>query len=66
MICLVSNPPYIRTAKIEDLMDEVKFHDPVLARDGKEHEFYFLKGYHEQLGTSRTRVAICCTGIGCS
>ena len=31
---LISNPPYIRSAEIDTLMEEVKFHDPRLALDG--------------------------------
>ena len=31
---IISNPPYIPTAEIEDLMDEVKLHDPRMALDG--------------------------------
>lgn len=31
---IVSNPPYIRTADIEELMDEVKIHEPSGALDG--------------------------------
>ena len=30
---IISNPPYIPTAEIEDLMDEVKLHDPRMALD---------------------------------
>lgn len=40
---IVSNPPYIKTAVIEQLQDEVKFHDPLLALDGKEDGLYFYK-----------------------
>lgn len=31
---IVSNPPYIKTMDIEDLMDEVRLHEPRLALDG--------------------------------
>jgi release factor glutamine methyltransferase len=33
---IVSNPPYIRSADIEELAPEVRFHDPLLALDGGE------------------------------
>lgn len=31
---IISNPPYIKTDEIEELMEEVKVHDPRLALDG--------------------------------
>ena len=48
---LISNPPYIRTEDIEGLMEEVRFHDPVLALDGKENGLYFYEKLTEQAGT---------------
>lgn len=48
---IVSNPPYIRTAVIEELKEEVKCHDPFIALDGKEDGLYF---YREIVEKSRT------------
>lgn len=47
---LISNPPYIRTADIEELMDEVRLHDPLLALDGKADGLYFYEKITEQAG----------------
>lgn len=41
---LVSNPPYIRTKVVEELMPEVREYEPMLALDGKEDGlFYYWK-----------------------
>lgn len=38
---IMSNPPYIRTSDIEELMDEVRIYEPRLALDGYEDGLYF-------------------------
>lgn len=45
---IVSNPPYIRTAVIETLEEEVRLHDPRLALDGKEDGLYFYRRIIEE------------------
>lgn len=45
---LISNPPYIATAEIETLMEEVKFHDPRMALDGFEDGLYFYREITER------------------
>lgn len=40
---IVSNPPYIPTAVIAGLEEEVRSHDPLLALDGKEDGLHFYR-----------------------
>lgn len=45
---ILSNPPYIRTAEIGRLQEEVRLHDPVCALDGKEDGLYFYRRIVEE------------------
>ncbi len=45
---IVSNPPYIRTAVIAELMEEVKDHDPWIALDGHEDGLDFYREITEK------------------
>ena len=40
---ILSNPPYIPTAEIDRLQDEVKMHDPICALDGREDGLFFYR-----------------------
>lgn len=40
---LLSNPPYIRSAEIPDLMEEVRAHEPVAALDGRADGLHFYR-----------------------
>lgn len=48
---IVSNPPYIRTAVIGTLQEEVRAHDPILALDGKEDGLHFYRRIVAQSGS---------------
>ena len=45
---IVSNPPYIPTKDIDELSEEVRLHDPVLALDGDTDGLKFYKAITKQ------------------
>lgn len=45
---IVSNPPYIKTAVIPTLSEEVRLHDPMLALDGMADGLHFYRKITEQ------------------
>ena len=47
---ILANPPYIRTADIEGLEDEVRCHDPAIALDGGEDGLDFYRIIAEKAG----------------
>ena len=47
---IVSNPPYIETAGIDTLQEEVRIHDPYIALDGKEDGLYFYRRIISEAG----------------
>ncbi len=52
---IVSNPPYIPTAVIDELEPEVKLHDPMMALDGKEDGLFFYRKIVAEAGKYLTR-----------
>lgn len=61
---LVSNPPYIRTAEIQELMPEVRDYDPFIALDGHESGLYFYEKIIDAAGAFLNRGALLAFEIG--
>lgn len=61
---IVSNPPYIATKVIGELMEEVRDYEPVLALDGKEDGLYFYRKIVSQAGQYLYRNGILYFEIG--
>ena len=62
---LVSNPPYIRTCEIEELMPEVRDHDPFIALNGHETGIYFYEKIVKAAPEYLNRGALVAFEIGC-
>ena len=62
---IVSNPPYIETAVIDTLQEEVRLHDPYIALDGKEDGLYFYRRIISEAGKYLKPKGILLFEIGC-
>ena len=62
---IVSNPPYIKSGEIKELMPEVRDYEPVIALDGKEDGLYFYKKIIKEAGNFLFGGGLLCFEIGC-
>lgn len=62
---IVSNPPYIRTAVIRELQDEVRLHDPYIALDGREDGLFFYRRIIKEGGSCLREGGWVLFEIGC-
>ena len=62
---LVSNPPYIRTCEIEELMPEVRDHDPFIALNGHETGVFFYEKIVAKAPKFLNRGGLLAFEIGC-
>lgn len=61
---IVSNPPYIATKEMENLMPEVREHEPWMALDGKEDGLFFYRKIVEAAGGYLKKEGWLCFEIG--
>lgn len=62
---IMSNPPYIRSADIEELMSDVKVYEPRLALDGMEDGLYFYKAIIKEARNYLHEDGVLLFEIGC-
>jgi len=62
--CIVSNPPYIKTADIQGLQREIKDYEPVEALDGGEDGLYFYRRIFKDASQSLKETGIIILEIG--
>ncbi len=62
---IVSNPPYIRTCEIEELMPEVRDHDPFIALNGKEDGVSFYRDIINKAPDYLVKGGLLAFEIGC-
>ena len=62
---IVSNPPYIRTCEIEELMPEVRDHDPFIALNGHETGVFFYEKIIAAAPAFLNRGGLLAFEIGC-
>ena len=61
---IVSNPPYIRRAEIQELMEEVRCREPYMALDGHEDGLYFYRRIAEEAPRYLKPGGLLCLEIG--
>ena len=62
---IVSNPPYIKTQVIKELMEEVKSFEPYIALNGQEDGFHFYREITKNAARYLNAGGVLCYEIGC-